>query len=331
MFKVGNINIENALLLAPMEDVTDISFRHLCKKMGADVVYTEFVNAEGLIRENEKTRKKMEIADTERPIGIQIYGENLNSMIEAAKIAEENKPELIDINAGCWVKKVANRGAGAGLLKDPPYLQKMVEEIVKAVKLPVTVKTRIGWDSTSILIEEVAKRIEDAGAAALTIHGRTRNQGHSGEPDWSWIAKVKQIVNIPVAVNGGIFTAEDAKRAFDETGADAVMIARGAITHPWIFKQTKELLETGEVRTEVTYEDRILTAIEQIKSAIPVKGERRAVLEFRKHYSAYLKGLHNISHFRNEMMQYTEFSQVEERLLKYLEELRERYSLDKAI
>ncbi len=324
MFKVGKINIQNALLLAPMEDVTDISFRQLCKKMGADVVYTEFVNAEGLIRSNEKTRKKLEISDFERPVGIQIYGENLNSMIEAAKIAEQENPDLIDINAGCWVKKVANRGAGAGLLKDPPYLQKMVEEIVKSVKIPVTVKTRIGWDSNSILIEEIAKRIEDAGAQALTIHGRTRCQGHSGEPDWSWIGKVKQIVKIPVAVNGGIFTAYDAKRAFDDTGADAVMIARGAITHPWIFKETKELIETGEIKTVVTYQDKIFTALEQIKSAVPVKGERRAVLEFRKHYTSYLKGLHNISHVRNEMMKLVTYSEVEERLLNYLEELKKR-------
>ena len=240
MFNVGDINIDKAVLLAPMEDVTGIAFRKLCKELGADVVYTEFVNSDGLVRFNVKTKLKLEITEAEKPVGIQIYGGIVESMVEAAKIAEEENPDIIDINAGCWVKKVANRGAGAGLLKDPVIMQKMTAEIVKAVNKPVTVKTRIGWDDNSIMILEIAKRIEDAGAKAVTIHCRTRQNGHSGDPDWSWIPKIKGVVSIPVALNGGVFTAEDAKRAFDETGADAVMIARGAIGHPWIFRETKE-------------------------------------------------------------------------------------------
>ncbi|HEX3073703.1 MAG TPA: tRNA-dihydrouridine synthase family protein, partial [Ignavibacteriales bacterium] len=223
MFKINNIEIDKALLLAPMEDVTDLSFRLVCKEFGADVVYTEFVNSEGLIRNVQKTHKKLETAEAERPVGIQIYGENIESMVKAAIIAEQEEPDLIDVNAGCWIKKICGRGAGAGLLKDPPYMQKMMKEIVDAVKLPVTVKTRIGWDNESIQILDVAKRLEDVGIKALTVHCRTRSQGHSGNPDWSWIPKIKEVVSIPVAVNGGIFTAVDAKRAFDETGADAVM------------------------------------------------------------------------------------------------------------
>ncbi|MGE5364217.1 MAG: tRNA dihydrouridine synthase DusB [Bacteroidota bacterium] len=321
MFSVGKINIEKALLLAPMEDVTDISFRNVCKQMGADVVYTEFVNSEGLIRSVEKTKKKLEITDAERPVGIQIYGENIDSMVEAARIAEKEQPELIDINAGCWVKKVARRGAGAGLLKDPPYMQRMVKSIVDAVELPVTVKTRIGWDLESIEIIDVSKRIEDAGAKALTIHCRTRMMGHSGDPMWEWIARVKEAISIPVALNGGVFTAQDVKEAFDTTGADAVMIARGAIGNPWLFREAKELLNTGAVSTVITPQMRIETALWHLKDSIVIKGDRRAILEFRKYYSIYLKGLHGVSAIRQELMRLLDYQSVETLLLKYLDEL----------
>lgn len=321
MFKINNIEIDKALLLAPMEDVTDLSFRLVCKEFGADVVYTEFVNSEGLIRNVQKTQKKMETVESERPVGIQIYGENIESMVKAAIIAEEEQPDLIDVNAGCWIKKICGRGAGAGLLKDPPYLQKMMKEIVEAVKLPVTVKTRIGWDSESIQVLDIAKRLEDVGIKALTIHCRTRSQGHSGSPDWSWIPKIKEVVKIPVAVNGGIFSAEDAKRAFDETGADAVMIARGAIGMPWIFRETKELINNGYISLDVNAELRIRTALKHLKDSIPVKGERRAILEFRKYYSGYLKGLYDVSTVRQDLMKINEYSGVEERLLKYLDSL----------
>lgn len=330
MFKIGNIEIDKALLLAPMEDVTHLAFRKLCKEMGADVVYTEFVNSDGLTRGNKKTAAKLRITDEERPVGIQIYGGNLEPMVEAAKISARHNPDIIDINAGCWVKKVAKRGAGAGLLNDPPYMQKMVEEIVKAVDIPVTVKTRIGWDNDSIMIEEVAKRIEDAGAQQLTIHCRTRNQGHSGDPDFGWINKVKEVVDIPVAVNGGIFTAEDVKNAFDTTGADAVMIARGAINHPWVFREAKEYMKTGILPDEVNPRERIHTALRHLRYEIELRDreERHAVIPFRKYYSGYLKGLRNSSKIRQAIMAYTEYEPIEELLLNYLEELKEYYDID---
>jgi tRNA-dihydrouridine synthase B len=321
MFKFGNINIKNALLLAPMEDVTDIAYRKLCKELGADVVYTEFVNSDGLIRSNKKTEKKLEITEEERPVGIQIYGGNLEPMIEAARIAESKNPDLIDINAGCWVKKIATRGAGAGLLRDPEYMQTMVSSIVKAVQLPVTVKTRIGWDNDSVNILEIAKRIEDAGAAALTVHCRTRSQGHSGEPDWDWIPKVKEMVQIPIALNGGIFSAEDVKRAFDDTNADAVMIARGAIDHPWIFRESKLLLE-GKSFQDPAPEERIRTALRHLRYSLELKEEAHAaIFPFRKYYSGYLKGLQNSHKIRQELMKMVEYAPIEELLLSYLEEL----------
>lgn len=330
MFKVGKINIEKALLLAPMEDVTDIAYRKLCKELGADIVYTEFVNSDGLIRSNKKTEKKLEITDEERPVGIQIYGGNLEPMVEAAKIAEMRNPEIIDINAGCWVKKIAGRGAGAGLLKDACYLQTMVEQIVKAVNVPVTVKTRLGWDSSSINILDVAKRIEDAGAVALTLHCRTRAQGHSGDADWSWIPKVKDVVKIPVAVNGGIFSAEDIKRAFDETNADAVMIARGAIDHPWIFREAK-LLMKGEKIAQVMPDERIETAIRHLRYSLEIRDVRGAIIPFRKYYAGYLKGLHGSKEVRQKLYQQLEYKPIEEILYKYLEEIKNHESLTKFI
>lgn len=319
MFKIGNIEINNAILLAPMEDVTDVSFRLICKKLGADVVYTEFINSEGIVRGSEKTKKKMEIVDEERPIGIQIYGGVIESMIGAAKVAEENNPELIDINAGCWVKNVVGCGAGAGLLKDPDNLQKMVKVVVDNVSLPVTVKTRIGWDQKTIHILEIAKRLEDVGVKALTVHCRTRQMGHRGDPDWTWIPKIKEVVSIPVVLNGGVMTAYDVIRAFSETGADGVMIARGAIGYPWIFKEAKELLNSGKVSTEIDFNQRIDTCIEHLSLAIQVKGERRAVIEHRKFYSGYLKGLRNSSYIRNSMMQFHSFNEVIDLLNNYRE------------
>ncbi|MFC2082091.1 tRNA dihydrouridine synthase DusB [Bacteroidota bacterium] len=319
MLQIGNIKIAKALLLAPMEDITGVAFRKVCKEFGADLVYTEFVNSDGLIRNNQKTQDKMFITDEERPVGIQIYGGNLEPMIEAARMAEKENPDIIDINAGCWVKKIAKRGAGAGLLKDPDFFEVMVKEIVNAVDKPVTVKTRIGWDETDIRILEIAKRVEDAGAKALTIHCRTRSQGHSGDPDWSWINKVKDILTIPVILNGGVMTAEDAKRAFEETNADGVMIARGAIGQPWIFKEAKELLENGKINTPFTAENRIHATLRHLKLEVESKAENRAVITFRKFYTGYLKGLYNSSKVRQELMQYVEYDPVEEVLLKYLE------------
>jgi len=321
MFNIGKLNIDKALLLAPMEDVTDIAFRKICKEFGADVVYTEFVNSDGLIRANKKTEKKLEINDEERPVGIQIYGGNLEPMIQAAKIAEEKNPDIIDINAGCWVKKIAGRGAGAGLLKDPCYMQTMVESIVQAVSVPVTVKTRIGWDVNSINILDVAKRIEDAGASALTLHCRTKVQGHSGDADWSWISKVKEVVKLPVALNGGVFTAYDVVRAFNDTNTDAVMIARGAIEHPWIFREAKQLLN-GISFEEVTVEERIQTCLRHLKYSLEIKEERAAILPFRKYYAGYLKGLPKSKEVRIELYKQLHYAPIEEILLNYLHELK---------
>ena len=321
MLKVGNLNIDKAVLLAPMEDVTDISFRLVCKELGADIVYTEFVNSEGLVRSSEKTHKKLEICEEERPVGIQIYGGAIESMIGAAKIAEKENPDLIDINAGCWVKNVVGNGAGAGLLKNPPYMQELVKGVVDTVNLPVTVKTRLGWDNNNIKILEVAKRMEDVGVKALSIHCRTRAMGHKGDADWSWIPRIKDVVNIPVILNGNVLTAQDVKKAFDDTGADGVMIARGAIGNPWIFTEAKELLNNGMISTIIDEEVRIRTCLRHLHLAIKIKGERRAVLEHRKFYSGYLKGLHNVSRIRNLLMQVYDYKAVEDILLKYLDEL----------
>lgn len=328
MFKLGKIELNNALLLAPMEDVTDIAFRKICKEFGADIVYTEFVNSDGLIRSNKKTEMKLEITDEERPVGIQIYGGNLEPMIQAAKIAEEKNPDVIDINAGCWVKKIAGRGAGAGLLKDPCYMQTMVESIVKAVSIPVTVKTRIGWDANSINILDVAKRIEDAGASALTIHCRTKVQGHSGDVDWSWINKVKEVIKIPVALNGGIFTPNDVIKAFNVTNADAVMIARGAIEHPWIFREAKLLLN-GNSFNQVSIEERIQTCLKHLKYSLERKEERSAILPFRKYYAGYLKGLPKSKEIRIELYKQQHYAPIEEILLNYLYELKSQTEVEK--
>jgi tRNA-dihydrouridine synthase B len=321
MFEVGRINISKAILLAPMEDVTDISFRLISHEFGADVVYTEFVNSEGLVRKSEKTHKKLEIVDEERPVGIQIYGGVLESMISAAQIAEKMNPDIIDINAGCWVKNVVGNGAGAGLLKDPARMQQLVKGVVNSVSLPVTVKTRLGWDSENIKIIEVAKRMEDVGVKAITVHCRTRVMGHNGIPDWSWIQKVKEVVKIPVVLNGNIFSADDVKRAFEETGADGVMIARGAIGNPWIFNEAKQVLKNGYTAPIITEETKIKTCLRHLQLAINIKGERRAVLEHRKFYSGYLKGLPNVSQIRKALMEVYEFNQVYDILSKYLDKL----------
>ncbi len=321
MFEVGNIKKEKAILLAPMEDVTDISFRIICKELGADVVYTEFVNTEGLVRASEKTHKKLKIIEKERPVGIQIYGGNIESMVGGAKIAEEENPDLIDINAGCWVKNVVGNGAGSALLKDPPFMQKLVKEVIDNVSLPITVKTRLGWDNNSIQILEVAKRLEDVGVKAITIHCRTRSMGHKGDAYWEWIPRIKEVVKIPVVLNGNVLNAEDVKLAFDETNADAVMIARGAIGNPWIFKEAKELLKTGSILTVIDESTKVKTCLRHLQIATEIKGERRAVIEHRKFYSGYLKALPNVSQVRKALMAEVEYNAVEEILLKYLEEL----------
>lgn len=330
-----SLGVTKGLFLAPMEDVTDISFRRICREFGADVVYTEFVNADGLVRSAKptKSRQKMIIRDDERPVGIQIYGGNLETMLGAARIVEEEQPDILDINAGCWVKKVAGRGAGAGLLRDLPYMVEMARVIVDAVKVPVTLKTRIGWDHDSIRIVELAKMLEDVGIRALTVHCRTRQQGHSGDPDWSWIERIKAAVSIPVVLNGGVMTPDDAARAFEETGCDHVMIARGAIANPWIFRETKYFMDTGRMPEPVSFAERIATALRHLRMAVEIKGERRAVLEMRKHYIAYLKYVPNSRQMRNILMKPETLAEAEDVLhsLLYFEQAAEGVSQTAAI
>lgn len=310
---------DKAITLAPMESITDISYRILCKEMGADIVYTEFINSDGLTRGCKRGKKKISFFPEERPIGVQIYGSRIDAMTEAVDIILPHNPDFLDINAGCWVKKVSSRGAGAGLLKDPCYMQEMVSAIVKKSTIPVTVKTRIGWDEQSINIIEVAKRLEDVGISALTIHCRPRSQGHSGEAAWHWIDKVKEVVNIPIILNGGIFTAEQVRSAFQQTKTDGVMIARGAIGYPWIFKQAKELMTTGEIKTFPTLRNRIEVCLRHLRLSIEEKGTKVAVPAFRKYYSGYFKGMKNISKLRVSLMSEHSYEPIEEKLFNFLE------------
>jgi tRNA-dihydrouridine synthase B len=316
--QIGSIDIERPLALSPMEDVTDIPFRLVCKRLGADIVYTEFVNSEGLIRDTKKTIRKLEFREEERPFGIQIYGSEETSMERAAEISESYGPDLIDINCGCWVKDVAMRGAGAGLLRDLTRMEKIVSSVVRSVELPVTVKTRLGWDSESIKIIDVAKMIEQCGAKALTIHCRTRAQGHSGDPDYTWIARVIDAVRIPIIVNGGLDSPAKIKNVFDSTGCHGVMIARAAINNPWIFQESKHFFETGTLLPSPSIDERARVLIEHLNLSIEQKGEPRAVIEFRKYYSGYLRNLPNASKIRSELMHFTESAPVIDQVMQYV-------------
>jgi len=308
--KIGKIDIDRAVILAPMEDVSDIPFRLICKELGADIMFTEFVNSDGLVRNSKKTKEKMMFLEEERPFGIQIYGGVESSMEGAARMAEELNPDLIDINCGCWVRKVVGHGAGASLLKDLPRMERIITSVVKAVGLPVTVKTRLGWDSDSIKIVEVAKMVEGAGAQGLTIHCRTRAQGHSGEPDYRWIPDVKRAVAIPIIVNGGIESPAVAKEVFASTGCDAVMIARGAIQNPWIFQETRHYLATGETLPPRSFPERVDLMRKHLKLSVEYKGERSGVFEFRKHLGGYLRNYPNVSQLRIALMQCTDHQSI---------------------
>jgi tRNA-dihydrouridine synthase B len=317
--KIGSIEIESPIALAPMEDVSDLPFRLICKRLGADIVYTEFVNSEGLVRASEKTHRKMLFRDEERPFGIQIYGGVEESMERAAGIAESLSPDIIDINCGCWVKDVALRGAGAGLLRDLPRMERIVQSVVRSVKIPVTVKTRLGWDPESIRIVEVAKMLEQCGISGLTIHCRTRAQGHKGDPDFSWIPKVRGAVSMPVFANGSLDTPEKIDRVFRETGADGVMVGRGAIDNPWIFLQAKHYREKTILPTLPTLRERVEILLQHLHLSIEAKGERKGVIEFRKHYSGYFKGYPNASKFRQELMHFVEASPLIDRINEYVD------------
>jgi len=292
--KIGSIILgDHPLFLAPMEDITDPSFRMICKMNGADFMYTEFISSDGLIRDGHKSVKKLDIYDLERPIGIQLYGHLVDAMVEAAMIAEESKPELIDINFGCPVKKIAHRGAGAGMLRNVPLMIGMTSAIVKAVKLPVTVKTRLGWDDESKNIVEVAEMLQDTGIRALTIHGRTRAQLYRGSADWTLIGAVKNNprMKIPVIGNGDIDGPVKAKEMFDRYGVDGIMIGRAAVGRPWIFRDIRHYLSTGELLPEPTVNQKVDLALLHLDKSLEHKEGNRAIYEMRRHFSNYFKGL----------------------------------------
>ncbi|MFI3332103.1 MAG: tRNA dihydrouridine synthase DusB [Rikenellaceae bacterium] len=307
--KISNIELgESPLFLAPMEDVTDPSFRYMCKRFGADVVYTEFISADGLIRDAWKSRAKLNIDEGERPVGIQIYGHLIEPMVEAARIAESASPDIIDINFGCPVKKIAGRGAGSGMMRDVPLMVEMTRQIVQAVKTPVTVKTRLGWDEESKNIEDIAVRLQDVGIAALTIHGRTRAQMYKGEADWSLIGAVKNnpLINIPIIGNGDIDSAEVAKAMFDRYGVDGVMIGRATYGRPWIFREIKHYLATGEILPQPSVTERVAIARDHLAKSLEVKGEKVGILEMRRHLSNYFKGLPNFKETRLKLVTLTD-------------------------
>lgn len=299
--KIGNIDLgERPLLLAPMEDVTDASFRFICKEFGADMMYTEFISSDGLIRDARKSLEKLVTYDYEAPIGIQIYGNIPEAMVDAAKMAEQaaeiaggHGADLVDINFGCPVSKIARRGAGSGMMREPDKMVEITRQVVDAVKLPVTVKTRLGWDEDSKIIVELAERLQDVGIQGLTIHGRTRCQMYKGEADWTLIGKVKENprMHIPIIGNGDITSPQKANEYFDRYGVDGIMIGRATYGHPWIFKEIRHYLQTGEILPPMSVVERVALAKRHLAKSIEIKGDRVGILEMRRHLSCYFKGL----------------------------------------
>lgn len=324
MVLIGEVELgEKPLFLAPMEDVTDPSFRHICKHYGADVMYTEFISSDGLIRDAKKSLEKLTIYDYERPIGIQLYGHLIDAMVESARIAERSKPDFIDINFGCPVKKIARRGAGAGMLCNVPLMVEITDAIVKAVKLPVTVKTRLGWDEDSKNIIEIAERLQDAGIRALTIHGRTRAQMYRGEADWTLIGDVKNNprMKIPIIGNGDVVSPESAKEAFDKYGVDGIMIGRGVVGRPWIFRDIKHFLKTADHLPPLSVPEKTELARLHFAKSLEVKGEKVGVLEMRRHFSNYFKGLDNFKETRLKLVTET----VPEKIFELLDEINKKW------
>lgn len=311
------------LFLAPMEDITDPSFRHLCKRYGADMVYTEFISSDGLIRDGAKSVKKLEIYEDERPIGIQLYGHLVEAMVEATHRALESKPELIDINFGCPVRKIANRGAGAGMLANIPLMLEMTRAIVEASSVPVTVKTRLGWDEAHLVIVEVAEALQDQGISALTIHGRTRAQMYRGKADWTLIGEVKKNprMHIPIIGNGDITQPREAKEAFDRFGVDGIMIGRAAVGKPWLFRHVKHYLEHNELLPEPSVSEKVDMAKLQFEKSLEIKSEPVGIYEMRRHFSNYFKGL---PHFKETRLKLLTTLEVEE-IYNLLEEIRKKY------
>ncbi|WKK66600.1 tRNA dihydrouridine synthase DusB [Lutimonas zeaxanthinifaciens] len=324
MAKIGNIDLGDfPLLLAPMEDVSDPPFRALCKENGADVVYTEFISSEGLIRDAAKSVQKLDIYDKERPVGIQIFGANLDSMLKTVEIVERSSPDFIDINFGCPVKKVVSKGAGAGILKDIPLMVKLSEAMVKHTHLPVTVKTRLGWDHDSIYIQDVAERLQDVGIQAIAIHGRTRAQMYKGVADWEPIADVKnnQRMHIPVFGNGDVDSPEKAILMRDEYGLDGAMIGRASIGNPWFFNQVKHYFKTGQHLESPGIRERTKTAKRHLEMAMGWNGERAGLFETRRHYTNYFKGIPHFKEYRLRMVT----SDTKEEVFEVFEEVLEKF------
>lgn len=320
MIKIGKIELQTfPLLLAPMEDVSDPPFRAVCKKNGADLMYTEFISSEGLIRDAIKSRQKLDIFEEERPVGIQIFGGDEDAMAMSARIVDTVQPDLLDINFGCPVKKVVCKGAGAAVLKDIDLMIRLTKAVIKSTTVPVTVKTRLGWDFDSINIIEVAERLQDVGVQALAIHGRTRSQLYKGEADWSWIEKVKNNprIHIPIFGNGDIDSPEKALEYKNKYGVDGIMIGRAAIGYPWFFREVKHYFATGEKLAPPTLEERMDVIRQHLNASVKWKGPRVGIFEMRRHYANYLKGIQNIKPLRSQLVLMNTMEEVEEALLTY--------------
>lgn len=328
--KIRNIELgEFPLLLAPMEDVSDPPFRALCKKHGADLMYTEFISSEGLIRDAAKSVQKLDIYEYERPVGIQVFGYDIESMKQAVQIIEKTNPDIIDINYGCPVKKVACKGAGAGILLDIPKMVKMTEEIVKITNLPVTVKTRLGWDENTKYVVDTAERLQDVGIEAISIHGRTRKQMYKGDADWTLIGEVKNNprMHIPVFGNGDIDSPEKAKEYKERFGVDGIMIGRASIGYPWIFREIKHYLETGEHLAKPTVLERVEAAKEHLDMSIKWKGERLGIVEMKRHYANYFKGINHFKEYRTKLVTTFEYDEIME-VFAYLENNIDEFELN---
>ncbi|MBT8327166.1 MAG: tRNA dihydrouridine synthase DusB [Bacteroidia bacterium] len=324
MVKIGNIELEDfPLILAPMEDVSDPPFRALCKENGVDLMFTEFISSEGLIRDAVKSTQKLDIFEYERPIGIQIFGNEISSMREATEITASANPDIIDINYGCPVKKVAGKGAGAGILRDIPKMVEMTSEIVKSTNLPVTVKTRLGWDENSKYIKEVAEKLQDVGIQALSVHGRTRKQMYKGEADWTLIGEIKDNprIKIPIFGNGDINSAEKAKEYKNRYNVDGIMIGRASIGYPWIFNEIKHYLKTGEKLAPPTIQQRVDVCKRHLDFSLRWKGEVTGIVEMRRHYSNYFKGIPDFKEYRTQLVQ----SMDEAHLYEMLDRINDKF------
>ncbi|MDL2266295.1 tRNA dihydrouridine synthase DusB [Parabacteroides sp. OttesenSCG-928-G21] len=328
--KIGHIDLgEHPVLLAPMEDVTDISFRLMCKRFGADMVYTEFVSSDALIRHVNKTREKLTVAGEERPVAIQIYGKEVAAMAEAARLCEEAGPDILDINFGCPVKKVAGKGAGAGMLRNIPLMLEITKAVVNAVKIPVTVKTRLGWDINNQIIVDLAEQLQDCGIAALSIHGRTRSQMYTGEADWRLIGEVKNNprMHIPIIGNGDVTSAEICKQRFDEYGVDGVMIGRGSIGRPWIFREVSHFLQTGELLPDESFGWYLDILKQQVLQSVERLDERRGILHIRRHLAAtpLFKGIPDFKPTRIAMLR----AATVEELFQIMDNIPQQYHIEK--